>query len=118
VAFATLQDNKIANFFCEASFTAEYDFYDFAVERYRVNHNYIYGLTTAGDVAIFEYKHTSSTSQGAEAGNKCFLLGRIKIPEEFLGGKQVGMTAMRGSLILLNHKGELMLIESSNESLL
>ena len=60
IAFSTGVDNKIAGFYCEGSFTDEFTFRDFQVEKFRPNQNFIYALTKENDIVIFDYKYSGS----------------------------------------------------------
>ena len=98
IAFSTGVDNKIASFYCEGSFTNEFNLREFTIEKFRPNQNFIYALTTDNDIVIFDYKY--SGGKGNTQTDKCSMHGRLQIPQEFSQDDIVGFTAMRGSLIL------------------
>ena len=97
IAFSTLIDNKIANFYCEGSFTDEFEFRDFQIEKFRPNQSFLYALTMENDIVIFDYKY--SGGKGNASNDKCSMLGRLEIPKEFKQDDIVAFAAIRGSLI-------------------
>ena len=57
IAFGSLTEAKMSSVFCEGSFTDEYTFVDFAIERFRTQQPYLYGLTKANEIIIFDFRH-------------------------------------------------------------
>ena len=115
IAFTVLSDNVIAPFYCEASFTGEFQFDQVQPERYRSQQTYLYALTKSNDeIIVYSYKYSGSVNDS----NNCYLAARIGIPEDFRNGGPIGFTSIRGSLVLTNTEGKLLLIETSTESLL
>ena len=114
VSFTGIIDNMISQVYCEGSFTGEFEFAQFQLERHRHQQSYIYGLTTSNEIIIFDYKYAGSNNDN----NFCRLVGRVAIPEQFTNGMPVGFAAIRGSIILQNATGKLLLIDTTNESIL
>ena len=114
ISFSSVTDNKVDQFYCEGSFTGEYEFIEMQLERHRHLQSYIYGLTTGNQIIIFDYKYSGQNHDN----NFCRLIGRLSIPEEFTHGKSVGFASIRGSIILQNVYGKLLMIDTANESLL
>jgi len=76
--------------------------------------SYVYGLTSDNEIVIFDYKYSGTNNDN----NHCRLVGRVSLPADFTLGERVGFASIRGSIILQSVTGKLLLLDTSNESLL
>ena len=84
IAFTSILDNSIAPIHCEASFTNEFNFAQFSVEKFRpaASGNNIFILTEQNQLLVYEYKFSATNSEQS----MCKMTSSIDLPIEFTKG--------------------------------
>jgi hypothetical protein len=98
VSFTTVLDGLVSPGYCESGMKSVHgeEFVSFVVDSHRPNQQYMYALTSLGNIAVFRYNLPS----GKEL-NECEMKSIIQLPPSYVTNK-IAMATLRGNIMLQN----------------